>query len=69
MGRTITIEEEINFILDKIDNNENLTREERTLYLKEVRGIKDEIALNFALNNYEIDEEHKPTDPKISYEI
>ena len=69
MDRTISIEEEIDFILDKIDNDDPVTRKERILYLQEVHGIKDEIALNFALNGCKIDEDHKPRDPNVGYEI
>jgi hypothetical protein len=69
MERTITIEEEIDFILDKIDNGEQLSHEERILYLQQVHGLKDPVALNFALKNCEIDNDFQPNKANVRYEV
>ena len=72
MVTTITLEEKIELILDKVDNDEPLTLEERILYLKEVSGIskeKDIISFNRAMSGELIDKDHIPTDPNIGYEI
>ncbi|MDR0792576.1 MAG: hypothetical protein LBE82_04655 [Chitinophagaceae bacterium] len=69
MGKTVTIEEEISLILDKIDNDEPLTIEEKILYQREVNGVKDENLLNFILNGSRLPKEYIPKDTNIWWEI
>lgn len=63
----ITIQDKVELILDKVDNDIQLTKEEEFFYYKEIRKIKNESWINFIMNGCDINENEKPTDPNMAY--
>jgi len=66
---SLNIEEKTELILDKIDSEIELTRDEKYFYYKHIRKIKSETWINFIMNGCDIPDSEKPTDPNIGYEI
>jgi len=65
----LSIQEKTELILDKIDNDIVLNKEEEYFYYKTIMKIKSETWINFIMNGCDLPDSEKPTDPSIGYEV
>jgi len=69
MVKTDSNIEDAELILDKIDNDIKLSKEEEYYYYKNIVKIKSETRINFIMNGCDIPDSEKPTDPNIGYMV